>query len=166
MENKCLENELWSHFGFCNFHLLLIHVLFNTLLESLTVTGSLHVFRHEGVIHFVHLGTLAIRFVFPVNFELWWEQLGGIAVHLEHFVNLDALEGFLVIHFDSLFDFLLNQVIHVLELDLHVRCAISVNLFVDLDLGYLAEAAAVTVSLDHMVVVLLILRPVLVPDEA
>ena len=71
-----------------------------------------------------------------------------------------------MIHLNSLFDFLLNQVIHVLKFDLHVRCAISVNLFVDLDLGHLAEAAAVSVSLDHMVVVLLVLRPVLVPDEA
>lgn len=146
-------------------HLLLVDVVFNALLELFTLRDRFCILVDQGRVHFVHRGARLVRLVAPVDLELIRQQLRVVAVFAENFVVLDALERLLVVHLNALTLLFKPHVVEVHVLLAHVGRAVPVAHSVDFDVWLATEGALAHPSLAQVVVILLVVRFLLIPQE-
>ena len=113
----------------------------------------------------MHCRSLRVRFILSIYFEVVWQQFGVISVLFKNPVNLNAFHCLLVVQLDTLCFFFIPNIVEVHELLLHLRCTITVNHLFKLKLGMILERATSNANLAHVVIILVIVRPLLVPQE-
>ena len=146
-------------------HLLRIDVILHFFLEYLSLLYCLSVLIDQRWINFMHCRSLRVRFILSIYFEVVWQQFGIISVLFKNPVNLNAFHCLLVVQLDTLCFFFIPNIVEVHELLLHLRCTITVNHLFKLKLGMILERATSHANLAHVVIILVIVRPLLVPQE-